>query len=169
MLGGPQAGLIAGRADLVKRIESDPFMRAFRLDKMTLAALDATLRLYRDPAKALCEIPTLRMLTTPIAELRTRAEALATRLRTIPKLTAIVEDDRTFAGGGSLPDHPIPTAIVAVTVEGMSEESLATKLRKGTPAVMGRTRDAKVIFDLRTVEPDQFDALIAAVTAAANS
>ena len=80
LLGGPQAGIIAGKAALIQKIEKDPLMRAFRLDKMTLAALEATLRLYRDPARALREIPTLRMLTMPLAELRSRTERLAARV-----------------------------------------------------------------------------------------
>jgi L-seryl-tRNA(Ser) seleniumtransferase len=163
LLGGPQAGLIAGRADLVKRIESDPLMRAVRLDKMTLAALDATLRLYRDPAKALREIPTLRLLTTPVPELKNRAESLAATLAALPRITATVADDVSYAGGGSLPDHPLPTAVVALAIEGLGETALATKLRTGTPAVMARIKDGRVVLDLRTVEPDQFDAVAAAV------
>ena len=77
LLGGPQAGLIAGRTEWIQKIEKDPLMRAFRLDKMTLAALEATLRLYLDEERALREVPVLRMLATPVAELRQRAEALA--------------------------------------------------------------------------------------------
>ncbi|HVK13712.1 MAG TPA: L-seryl-tRNA(Sec) selenium transferase, partial [Gemmataceae bacterium] len=103
LLGGPQAGLIAGRADLVQRIEKDPLMRAFRLDKMTLAALEATLRHYRDPEKAQREIPTLRMLTTPAAELSGRCERFAVRLAGVPGLAAVeVRDDVAYVGGGSL-------------------------------------------------------------------
>ncbi|MFO0937036.1 MAG: L-seryl-tRNA(Sec) selenium transferase [Gemmataceae bacterium] len=167
LLGGPQAGLIAGRADLVKRIETDPFMRAFRLDKMTLAALEATLRLYRDPARALREIPTLRMLTTPVAELQSRAETLASRLREIPNLSIRVDTDSTYVGGGSMPDHPIPTVVIVANAQGISEEEFASRLRRGTPSVMARSRDGSVIFDLRTVEPDHFDALSTAITVAA--
>src|SRR5262249_34848649 len=83
LLGGPQCGVIAGKAELIQKIEKDPLMRAFRLDKMTLAALEATLRLYRDPATALREVPTLRMLTIPLAELRRRCESFAKWLRAI--------------------------------------------------------------------------------------
>src|SRR5438477_634414 len=84
LLGGPQAGIIAGRAELIGKVEKDPLMRAFRLDKMTLAALEATLRLYLDEARALREVPTLRMLATTKEQLRPRAEALAVRLRELP-------------------------------------------------------------------------------------
>src|SRR3989475_13064982 len=104
LLGGPQAGVIAGKAELIQKIEKDPLMRAFRLDKMTLAALEATLRLYRDPVRALREIPTLRMLTTPQPELRGRCEALAVRLRALPGITVEVRNDVAYVGGGSLPD-----------------------------------------------------------------
>src|SRR5205807_700129 len=89
LLGGPQAGIIAGKASLIQRIEKDPLMRAFRLDKMTLAALEATLRLYRDPERAQREIPTLRMLTVPLAELWQRAEAFTARLRQLPGIAAV--------------------------------------------------------------------------------
>lgn len=94
LLGGPQAGIIAGRKDLVQRIEKDPLMRAFRLDKMTLAALEATLRLYLNEPRALREVPVLRMLALPQADLRTRAEALAAQLRAIESLS-VVEVRRT--------------------------------------------------------------------------
>jgi L-seryl-tRNA(Ser) seleniumtransferase len=163
LLGGPQAGIIAGKAAHIARIERDPLMRAFRLDKMTLAALEATLRLYRDPAKALREVPTLRMLTTPLAELRRRCEALAERLRTLPGLTAEVRDDTAYVGGGSLPDVAVPTAVIALTLAGVSESDLAARLRTGTPAVVGRVQAGALLLDLRAVFERQEDELFAAM------
>src|SRR4029079_8027775 len=104
LLGGPQAGVLVGRQELVQKSEKAPVMRAFRLDKMTLAALEATLRLYRHSDRALGEIPTLRMLGTPPGQIRQRAERVAAGLQAIPGLTAEVRDDSAFVGGGSLPD-----------------------------------------------------------------
>ena len=140
-------------------------MRAFRLDKMTLAALEATLRLYRDPTRVLREIPTLRMLTMPLAELRQRATAFATLLRSIPNLSAEVRDNVSFVGGGSLPDVAVPTAVIAVKSTG-SETELATRLRTGVPAVVCRVQDGKLLLDLRTVFERQEDELLAAIRAA---
>jgi L-seryl-tRNA(Ser) seleniumtransferase len=167
LLGGPQAGLIAGRAELIQKVERDPLMRAFRLDKMTLAALEATLRLYRDPARAVREIPTLRMLTTPHAELRRRAEAFAGRLRTVPGVTAEVRDDVAYVGGGSLPDVAVPTSVIAVSVAGVGEGEAAARLRAGAPAVVARVADGRVLLDLRAVFERDEDGLLRAVTAAA--
>jgi L-seryl-tRNA(Ser) seleniumtransferase len=155
LLGGPQAGLIVGKKELVQRIEKDPLMRAFRLDKMTLAALEATLRLYGNPDRALNEIPTLRMLGMPQEVIRRRAEAIAVQLRDIPGVTVEVRDDSAFVGGGSLPDLPLPTAVLGVTVEGVSDAVVAARLRAGTPAVLARVQDGKVLFDLRTVFEEQ--------------
>jgi L-seryl-tRNA(Ser) seleniumtransferase len=168
LLGGPQAGVIAGKAALVEAIEKDPLMRAFRLDKMTLAALEATLRLYADAERAVREVPTLRMLAVPLAELRTRAERLAGRLRVIAGLATVeVLDDVAYVGGGSLPDQALPTAVVAVTAQAISDAELAARLRTGTPAVVGRVREGKLLLDLRTVferqEADLFDAVRRAV------
>ena len=165
LLGGPQAGIIAGTAALVARVERDPLMRAFRPDKMTLAALAATLDLYRDPARALREIPVLRMLATPLAELRRRAEAFAGRVRALPGVEAEVLDDVAFVGGGSLPDVALPTAVVAVTASGVSEAELAGRLRTGSPAVVGRVHDGRVRLDLRTVFEWQEGDLLAALAA----
>jgi L-seryl-tRNA(Ser) seleniumtransferase len=168
LLGGPQAGIIAGRADLIARIEADPLMRAIRLDKMTLAALEATLSLYRDPARARRDIPVLRMLTTPLAELRGRAEAFAGRLRAAG-VEAVVRDDVGYVGGGSLPDVAVPTAVIAVVPEGVSESELAARLRAGMPAVVGRVQDGRFLIDLRTVFERQEDELLAAVSAASTA
>jgi L-seryl-tRNA(Ser) seleniumtransferase len=166
LLGGPQAGIIAGKAALVQKIEKDPLMRAFRLDKMTLAALEATLRFYRDPARALREIPTLRMLTTPLAELRKRAEAFATLLRPVEGLTVEVREDVAYVGGGSLPDVAVPTPVVAITSTQVTESELAARLRTGTPAVVGRVQDGRLLLDLRTVFDREEAALLAAITRA---
>jgi L-seryl-tRNA(Ser) seleniumtransferase len=165
LLGGPQAGIIAGKKQLIEQIERDPLMRAFRLDKMTLAALEATLLLYRDPAKAVREIPTLRMLTTTQDELRERCERFAEKLRPLPGLSAQVLDDVAYVGGGSLPDVAVPTTVIAVTAKGLSEEAFAAKLRAGTPAVVARVNDGRVLFDLRCVFAEQEDELLAAIGA----
>ena len=165
--GGPQAGIIAGKKELIERIERDPLMRAFRCDKMTLAALEATLRLYRDPERARAEVPTLAMLTMPLAKLRERSEAFAERLKVLPAIRSMeVQDDVAYAGGGSLPDVALPTAVIALTAECHSEEALASRLRSGTPPVVARIRDGRVLLDLRTVFDRQLDDLLAAIAAA---
>jgi L-seryl-tRNA(Ser) seleniumtransferase len=163
LLGGPQCGVLAGKAEQIQKIERDPLMRAFRLDKMTLAALEATLRLYRDPASALRTVPTLRMLTTPLADLRRRCEAFAGRLRAIPGITVGVREDEAFVGGGSLPDVSVPTAVLALSAAGLSETELAARLRTGTPAVVGRVQDERVLLDLRCVFESQEAALLEAI------
>jgi L-seryl-tRNA(Ser) seleniumtransferase len=164
LLGGPQAGIIAGRAGLIEKIEKDPLMRAFRLDKMTLAALEATLRLYFDEERALREVPTLRMLSTTREQLRPRAEALAARLRELPGLATVrLLDDVAYVGGGSLPDQAMPTVVVALEPEGVTDEELARRLRLGTPAVMGRLSEGKLLLDLRTVFVEQEGELVEAI------
>jgi L-seryl-tRNA(Ser) seleniumtransferase len=163
LLGGPQAGILAGRKEFIQKIEKDPLMRAFRLDKMTLAALEATLRLYLNEARALTEVAVLRMLATPAAELRQRAEALATRLRGLEGVRAArVCDDSAFVGGGSLPDQTMPTCIVEVETGDLSDGELAQRLRTGDPAVVGRLRDGKLVLDVRTIFPGQEDPLLEA-------
>ncbi|HEX3152209.1 MAG TPA: L-seryl-tRNA(Sec) selenium transferase [Gemmataceae bacterium] len=166
LLGGPQAGLIVGKRELVQWIEEDPLMRAFRLDKMTLAALEATLKLYARPERALNEIPTLRMLGMTQEAIRGRGESLATQLRAIPGVTVEVRDDSAFVGGGSLPDLPVPTTVLAVTVDGLSDAVFAERLHAGNPAVLARVQDGQVLFDLRTVFADQEAELVGAVRGA---
>ena len=164
LLGGPQAGLIVGKRALIERIEKDPLMRAFRLDKMTLAALEATLRMYRDPERALQAVPVLRLLTMKREELHRRVEALAVKARLIPNVGRIdVIEGTAFAGGGTLPDLPIATVLLAITPEGMSEDAFAERLRAGKPAVMARVQDHQVLFDLRTVFERQEEDLLGAI------
>ncbi len=168
LLGGPQAGIIAGKKEWIQKIEKDPLMRAFRLDKMTLAALETTLRLYLHPERALREVPVLRMLGTPLEELRQRADGLVERLRSVNGLSVDVREDVAYVGGGSLPDQTLKAWVVEVTATGLSDTELALRLRTGIPAVVGRLRDGKLILDLRTVfevqEAQLVEALRQAVT-----
>ncbi|MCI0639513.1 MAG: L-seryl-tRNA(Sec) selenium transferase [Gemmataceae bacterium] len=164
LLGGPQAGILAGKKEWIQKIEKDPLMRAFRLDKMTLAALETTLRIYLNEAHALEKVPVLRMLGTPLAELKDRAEKLAHELSALPGIfSARACGDVAFVGGGSLPDQKLATWVVEVQVQSVSDEEFAQRLRTGAPALIGRLRNGRILFDLRTVFPEQTSGLITAV------
>ena len=166
LLGGPQAGILAGKTDWVQQIERDPLMRAFRCDKMTLAALEATLRIYFNENLALREIPVLHMLGVPIAELKIRADALGERLRTFPTLASVeIVEDVAYVGGGSLPDQKMKTWVVELKARDVTDTDFAQRLRLGVPAVMARVRDGKLVLDLRTIFPHQGDSLVKAVLA----
>jgi L-seryl-tRNA(Ser) seleniumtransferase len=167
LMGGPQCGIIAGKKVWIDRIEKDPLMRAFRLDKMTLAALEATLRLYLNEERALADVPVLRMLATPLEELRARAVALAEMLNALPGVTAAAAEDRAYVGGGSLPDQTMPAWVVRLEAAGLSEGRLAERLRAGQPTVMPRLKDGRVLLDVRTVFAEQEPALVEAVGRAA--
>ena len=168
LLGGPQAGIIAGRKEFIQRIEKDPLMRAFRLDKMTLAALEATLRLYLNEEQALAQVPVLHLLGIAPDALRERAEALTEKLRDIKGVDAVkVRRDEAFVGGGSLPTQAMTTFVVELEASACSEAELAYRLRTGSPAVMGRLRDGKLVLDVRTVFPHQEAELVEAVRRAA--
>ncbi len=154
LLGGPQAGVLVGRHDVIQRLKKHPMARALRLDKMTLAALESTLRAYLDEERAVREIPTLRMLTLPLAESRTIAEKLAERIRAAVGEGAEISvvDDVARAGGGSLPITDIPTAVVTVAPRTMSVVALEDALRTGAePAIVGRVKDERVLLDPRTL------------------
>jgi L-seryl-tRNA(Ser) seleniumtransferase len=168
LLGGPQAGILAGKKELIQKIEKDPLMRTFRCGKMTLAALEETLRLYLHGEQALSELPTLRMLTVPYSELQKRAEALAHRLRAGDEIESVtVGQDETFAGGGSLPDQGLKTCVIHIQAKELGATELAWRLRSGNPAVMGRLKDGKLVLDVRTVFERQEAELVEAVRAAA--
>jgi len=167
LLGGPQCGIIVGRRALVEKIERHPMARALRVGKLTLAALAATLRLYRDPEKARRTIPLLQLLTTSVENLRNRAERLAPQMA-VAKAVAAAEaiSAVTYLGGGSLPTQQLPTWCVALKPAGMSVDRLATRLRSGTPPVVGRVQEGRLLLDLRTVLPRQDGELVAALEAA---
>lgn len=154
LLGGPQAGILVGRFDIIQRLKKHPMARALRLDKMTLAALEATLRAYRDEEHAVSRIPTLRMLTMSLKQSRSHAEELATRVRETVGDRAVVEvvQDIARAGGGSLPITDIPTAVVAVGPRTVGVVELESRLRLGAePAIIARVKDDRLLLDPRTL------------------
>jgi L-seryl-tRNA(Ser) seleniumtransferase len=156
LLGGPQCGVIVGKRRWVERLNKHPLTRALRVDKVTLAGLAATLRLYRDPAKAREAVPLLSLLATSPENLRLRAERIAQKLGAVRGvLAATVQEGTTFLGGGSIPTQQIATWCVAVEPQLMSLDLLAIALHSGTPAVVGRIQQGKLLLDLRSVLPRQ--------------
>lgn len=169
MLGGPQAGIIVGRAALLRQIARHPLMRATRLDKLTIAALVATLRAYRD-GTAIQDIPIWRMIATPLDELRARAAAWAGRLNGEGIMSRVVPGESTI-GGGSLPGETLPSALCAIELAPELGEiaALAERLRRGRPPVVARVSRERLLLDPRTVPPELDDTVIAAVRAAVAS
>jgi L-seryl-tRNA(Ser) seleniumtransferase len=160
LLGGPQAGILVGRADLVERLARNPLNRALRIDKLTIAALEATLYAY-EVGTALETIPTLRMLTEPIASIRRRARRVLARVaaETQRALGAHIVESRSQVGGGALPTLELPTAAVALGAPGHPAERLDEALRSGRPPVLGRLLDDHLLLDCRTVLPGDVAAL----------
>lgn len=156
LIGGPQCGIIIGKRKYVDKILKNPLMRAMRVDKMTLAALAATLRLYRDPEKAQQDVPILRMLSMPVDNLKLRATKLAQQISYLPFVGSCdVVEDQSMLGGGSLPTQKIQTWCVAIEHKDNSVSELANRLRNSTPAVMGRVQKDRLFLDMRTVQPSQ--------------
>jgi L-seryl-tRNA(Ser) seleniumtransferase len=151
LLGGPQAGIIAGKRDLVERCRTHPLARALRIDKLDLAALSATLMHYLK-GEAEREVPVWRMIGMPIEELERRANALADTLRQAGYRVEVV-DGRSTIGGGSLPGETLPTRLVAVTVD--SPDAFLAELRAGDPPVVARIEEGRAVFDVRTVLDDR--------------
>ncbi len=164
LLGGPQAGCLVGRSPRVAEARRNSFARAMRADKLTLAALEATLSLYHDPALAVSEIPVLRMLTLSAEELARRAESLRQAIgapnppELVPGFSAV--------GGGAFPGAVLPTTLVALDAGPSGAAGLALRLRLGTPPVIARVHDDRVVLDPRTLPLEALPAVAAAVTAA---
>ncbi len=164
LMGGPQCGIIVGKRAVISKIAKHPMMRAMRVDKLTLAALAATLRLYRDPDTVEQTIPLLALISTPIENLRLRAGRLAPQLAECKAVaTAEPIEDVTYLGGGSVPTQQIKTCCVALTPSTGSVGEFAARLRNGFPAVFGRVCQDRLLLDLRTVFPHQDAKLIAAI------
>jgi L-seryl-tRNA(Ser) seleniumtransferase len=162
LLGGPQAGIIAGRASAVAALRRHPLARALRVDKLTLAALEATLALYRVPERALREVPTLAMLTAPVAAVRARADAVAAAIGGAHGDTRVDATEATV-GGGAFPGARIPSAAVSL---GGDVRGLEGRLRGGAVPVIGRIAEGRLLLDLRSVLPVD-DASLAALVRAA--
>src|SRR6266567_4642005 len=160
LLGGPQAGLISGRADLVKVMRANSLFRALRVDKLTYAALEATLLAYvkRDHNA----IPTLRMMRLTKEEIGRRAESLAAQARS-SKLDIEIIDGESVIGGGAAPSSVLPTRLLALSCAGLSADELATRLRASDPPIIARVEQGRVLLDLRTVFADQDSALAVAL------
>ena len=154
LLGGPQAGLIVGRSEILGRLRRHPLMRVVRIDKLTLAALSATLRHYRNPDDALDEVPTLAALWARPAHLLARAEQFLDLLGEVPADVSLVEG-MSQVGGGALPGEELPTTLVAVVPRDMTAGELARRLRSGRPSVWGRVRQGAMLFDVRTLLPGE--------------
>lgn len=167
LLGGPQAGVLVGPAALVEPLRRHPLQRALRIDKLSLAALEATLRLYDDPGPAETRVPTLRMLAQTPKELTARARGLVRRLRrALPQLDCSVRAGESLAGGGCLPGAGLPTSLLLLQAPGLSAESLARRLRAGTPALVGRIVADRFALDVRTIAPDDLGAVVQALSQA---
>jgi L-seryl-tRNA(Ser) seleniumtransferase len=167
LLGGPQAGMLVGRGEILERARRNPLARAIRIDKLGLAALEATLRLYREPERARREIPILRMLGLPAEAIGARAEALAAALRpAAPDWLISIEDERSEVGGGALPLQALPTR--ALTLRGTRQPAtdLEARLRRGSPPVLVRIKEDRVLLDLRTIAESEEPALLQALRAA---
>jgi L-seryl-tRNA(Ser) seleniumtransferase len=156
LLGGPQCGIVAGSARLVARLRTNPLLRALRVDKMTLAALAATLHLHRDRASR-ARIPLYRMLGATVDELRERAQPY---LAAMPG-ASIVESD-AYVGGGALPQARI--ASIAIALPAARPDLLAASLRRESPAIVARIEEGRLLFDLRTIAPEEDDSVIATLT-----
>ena len=164
LLGGPQAGILLGTKAAIAACREDPLARAVRSDKFTLAALEATLALYRDPERARREIPVLRMLTEDVTEIRRRGEALQ---KGVGGRAELIEGE-SEVGGGSFPGAKLPTWLVRLTPDTRhpTPDTLAERLRGGDPPVITRIADGRVVLDPRTIAPDQIETVARAARAA---
>ena len=162
LLGGPQAGILLGTREAIAACRKDPLARAVRSDKFTLAALEATLALYREPERARVEIPVLRMLTEDVAEIRRRGEALQ---KGVGKEAEILEGE-SEVGGGSFPGAKLKTWLVRLNPRHLAPDTLAGRLRGSVPPIIARIADDHVVLDPRTIFPDEVESVARAVRTA---
>ena len=165
LLGGPQAGLALGSREVVARLRQNPLTRALRPDKLTLAALEATLRLYLEEPQAVAALPTLKMLTRPVAALARQARALARvmRRRWGPRLKVEVRPSEARVGGGALPQASLPSRALALELPPLAPHQLESRLRQAQPPVIARVEQGSLLLDLRTILPEDQGALLAAL------
>jgi L-seryl-tRNA(Ser) seleniumtransferase len=160
LLGGPQAGILSGRPEFIKRIRSNPLFRALRVDKLTYGALEATLLAYvKQDHDA---IPALRMMRLSSDEIGKRAELIAGQVRS-KKLSLDLIDGESLIGGGAAPSAVLATRLLAIRCEGRSADELALALRQCDPPIVARVEQGHVLLDLRTVFPEQDNLLMSAL------
>jgi len=152
LLGGPQAGIITGRSDLVAKMRMNSLFRALRVDKLTYAALEATLLAY--VKRDYDSIPVLRMMRLSKDAIRARAEEIADKIRS-PRIAVDLIDGESVIGGGAAPSVVLPTCLLAITSSGFSADKLAEKVRESYPSIISRVQEDRVLLDLRTVFPEQ--------------
>lgn len=164
LLGGPQAGLIVGKKTIVDQIKSNPLTRALRIDKLTLAALESTLQLYRDIPKALAQVPTLRMLCSQPPEIEQRARYLADALAGLKdeRLRTTLCDLPSRVGGGALPTIGLPSCCVGTAIQGLSANAIDKAFRAFDPPIIGRIENDLYIIDPRTVLEDEPELIVQA-------
>jgi len=170
LLGGPQAGIVLGKKSFIDRIKKNPLNRALRIDKLTLAGLESTLRVYLDENRILSAVPALAMLACPLKELESRARRFQRKLgREISGECQItLREDSSQVGGGALPLQVLPTRVVAIRPLRLSASALEEKLRRSEPPVIARVKEEEVFLDLRTVAGEEEAALLEAVKKALN-
>jgi L-seryl-tRNA(Ser) seleniumtransferase len=165
LLGGPQAGILVGKRKCLEPMKKHPLLRALRVDKVTLAALEGTLRLYRDERQALLRIPSLRMLTVTGDELSSRAKAAVRRMRRILPDTVSLKTQQGFSqvGGGTFPLLEIPTSLISVSVAKLTPQQLEQKLRTNRLPIIGRISQGEFLLDLRTLADRDIPEIITAL------
>ncbi|MEK6680222.1 MAG: L-seryl-tRNA(Sec) selenium transferase, partial [Nitrospirota bacterium] len=164
LLGGPQAGLIVGKKKYVDVIANNPLARAIRIDKLTLAGLEATLREYLDEEKVVKNIPTLNMLCQPVSEIEEKAKYIADRLKTASSSFEVsVVDETSQSGGGALPLVSLPTKVVAILSKGLSATRLEEMLRKNNPPIIVRIKEGRILLDPRTIQSFELDEVIISI------
>ena len=169
LIGGPQGGIILGKAALIEKVRKNPLARIVRVGKMTLAALEATLGLFLDEATALSEVPTLEILSRDIAQVREAADRIARQITELARgATILTLDGESEMGSGSMPAQPIPTRLVSITSENMTPDQLAARLRGREPPVFARIQQDRVLLDPRTLLEGEEEIVIEAVLATLN-
>lgn len=165
LLGGPQAGIIAGRRELIARLKAHPLMRAVRIDKLSLAALEATLRLYRAPYDPMTEIPVLNMLSQPNGIVEKRAQDLSLALEGIGLTDVKVEQSIAHVGAGSVPEQDLDSFAVTLRIADLTPDALTAALRQSTPPVISRIEKDRVVLDMRTVSDNEVTSIVHALDA----
>jgi len=163
LLGGPQAGIIVGKARVIDQIKKNPLLRAVRIDKLSLAALEATLALHLVPELAVQRLPVLTMISEDHASIKKRASAVLKKIQEHKSISAQLEDGTSYIGGGSAPMNELPTSVIKIESEKYGAERIAEIFRAHRPAIVGRIADNAFVLDLRTVCPDQVRHLHSAI------